>query len=302
MAAGARARRGANHARARRPPPRRRSSGAETPPPAPARRPGCSSARRSRTRGGRDAAGATRARAREAGALARREARAGDLDAPRARLGPPRRGRRPRVSDFGGCASARREEMANRRGAGARIDGNARVSRAATGARPGRRRRRRRQRSCTRPASADVEGPRARARARGARGVGFRREKGTFSQPSRGCPVQVPENRGRGPTFAYFAFAYARLRNHGLKSPTHHHRDADAASRRFLFAKVVLFDIIERRGGSRRGYFLAPFWSFARRKASTRSGGLPHSLSSRAPPPPPPPRSDFSRRVDHADR
>jgi hypothetical protein len=136
----------------------------------------------------------------------------------------------------------------------------------------------------------------ARACARGARGVGFRREKGTFSQPSRGCPVQVPENRGRGPTFAYFAFAYARLRNHGLKSPTHHHQYAEAASRRFLF------DIIERRGGSRRGYFLAPFWSFARRKASTRSGGLPHSLSSRAPPSPAPPRSDISRRVDHADR
>ena len=56
-----------------------------------------------------------------------------------------------------------------------------------------------------------------------------------------------------------------------------------------IYCLVVLFDIIERRGGSRRGYFLAPFWSFARRKASTRSGGLPHSLSSRAPPSPPPP-------------
>ena len=137
----------------------------------------------------------------------------------------------------------------------------------------------------------------ARACARGARGVGFRREKGTFSQPSRGCPVQVPENRGRGPTFAYFAFAYARLRNHGLKSPTHHHRYAEAASRRFPFASSsFLTSEEERRGGSRRGYFLAPFWSCSTKSFDAFGRAPALALVARAPVPRPPPLRLFSSR------
>ena len=138
--------------------------------------------------------------------------------------------------------------------------------------------------------AADVEGPRARARAREGRGRGVPTREGNLQSAVSRDPVQVPENRGRGPTFAYFAFAYARLRNHGLKSPTAGRRDARAASRRFGFAKVVLFDIIERRGGSRRGYFLAPFGALLDEKLR-RASELFRTRSRRARPRPPPPRT-----------
>ena len=298
MAAGARARRGASHARA--PSPRRAELGRRDPAP----RSGATS-RVFVPPGVRErAAGATR-RARRGRERERREpsraakpARVTSTHPARAsgRLG----GGDDRASPISADALPRdawRRRIC--RGAGARIDGNARVSRAATGARPGRRRRRRRQRSCTRPASADVEGSRgARVRARGAgRGVPTR-EGNLQSAVSR-----VPSS-GAGKSRPRADFRLLRFRVRPTQKPRSKKPHSSSSGRRSgepsfpFFASSSFLTLSSAAADHGADIFSHLFGALLDEKLRrVRAGSRTRSRRAR-PRPPPHPRSDFfsSRR------